>query len=110
MRVAVLVLAAAFIGGCSLVPVVAPVEGISTLTTEKPLSDHVVSLASGKNCSSIRREQGFAYCAEDEVKPPPHNAWCYPTLGSVTCYDSPDPYNGRQTRVGQDQPPIPPNR
>lgn len=106
MRLLPLVLACALLGACSLVPAVAPLEAVSTITTEKTASDHIVSFTSGKNCSSIRREQGLTYCVEDEAKPAPQNAWCYPTLGTVTCYDHPDPFNGRQKRLGEAQPPV----
>ena len=75
------------------------VEGISTMATEKTLSDHVISYASGKDCSSVRREMGLTYCKEDE-KIPPMNVYCYHTLGEVNCYKKPI-YDGEQNRVGQ---------
>lgn len=74
-------------------------EGISTIITEKSLGDHAVSIYSGKDCSTVRIERGETYCAEDEVEPR-ILVYCYPTLGKVTCYDRPNPYNGRQRAVG----------
>lgn len=87
------------LSACSFVPPVAAVEGISTVGTGKPLSDHVVSYYSGKNCSSVRSNTGRSYCEEDEVNPTP-KVWCYKTLGSVSCYDRPDPYHGNQRKIG----------
>jgi hypothetical protein len=33
-------------------------EGVSIISTEKSLSDHAVSIYSGKDCSTIRLERG----------------------------------------------------
>lgn len=74
-------------------------EGVTTLATGKTMSDHVVSVVSGKNCSSVRANNGQNFCVEDDV-PPPQNIYCYPTLGSVTCYDRPDPHKGRYRTLG----------
>lgn len=98
-----LLLAIAFfglVGGCSLVPGVAQVEGAFVVGTDKTIEDHVISFSSGKNCSSVRKEQGLTYCIEDE----PHikqKIYCYQTLGDITCYDRPDPTGSRQKRVDQ---------
>ena len=77
----------------------AVVDGITVMGTDKTLEDHVVSLASGKNCSTVRTERGLSYCAEDEVVPLAP-VFCYRTLGEITCYDRPDPHKGRYGRVG----------
>ncbi len=74
-------------------------EGISIMSTKKSLSDHVVSIYSGKDCSTLRIERGDTYCVEDEVEPKVL-VYCYRTLGRVTCYDRPDPHKGRHRRVG----------
>ena len=74
-------------------------EGVSIISTEKSLSDHAVSIYSGKDCSTIRLERGDTYCVEDEVVPK-LMVYCYRTLGKVTCYDRPDPHKGRHRRVG----------
>ncbi len=83
------------LGGCSAIPGFAQVQGAFVVGTEKTIEDHVISLTSGKNCSSIRREKGLTYCEEDEpvIK---QNIFCYKTLATVTCYDRPDPNPGRQ--------------
>jgi len=85
----------AFLGGCSLVPGYAQVQGLFVVGTDKTMEDHVVSLSSGKNCSLVRTEKGLTYCEEDEPKIK-QNLFCYKTLATVTCYDRPDPNPGRQ--------------
>lgn len=76
------------------------VEGFSLMGSDKTLVDHAVSYGSGKDCSTIRREQGLTYCAEDmpQIR---QNIYCYRDLGGVTCYDRNDPHgpNQNQQRV-----------
>jgi len=58
--------------------------------TDKTLSDHIVSYRTGKDCSTVRSEQGRTYCREDEPNPIT-NLHCYQTLGDVMCYAEADP-------------------
>ena len=74
-------------------------EVLSILGTDKTIADHVVSIGSGKNCSTVRRERGLHYCEEDEPTVVP-NVYCYRTLARVTCYDRPDPHRGASRRLG----------
>ena len=93
-----LVLAAC--GGQDLVPL--PVlDAATVIGTDKTIIDHGVSLASGKDCSSVRLEQGKRYCKEDDpvIRP---DVYCYRTLADVTCYDRPDPSRQRYLLLGQD--------
>ncbi len=83
----------------ALVPPVAAIEGVSAVATGKPLSDHLMSYSSGKNCSSVRSSTGRSYCEEEELNPTP-KVYCYRTLGSVSCYDRPNPYHGHQRKIG----------
>lgn len=76
------------------------VEGASVVASDKTASDHVVSLFSGKDCSIVRTERGLSYCAEDEVFIEPR-VFCYQTLGSVSCYDRPDPRRSPDQLIGQ---------
>lgn len=101
MRVLAILAVLGFLAGCSAVPGFAQVQGASVIGTDKTLEDHVISLASGKNCSTIRKQKGLTYCEEDEPKITP-NIYCYKTLAKVTCYDRPNPYNGRQKKMGED--------
>ena len=82
------------------VPGLAQVDVLTVMGTDKTIVDHVVSLSSGKNCSAVRLEKGQYYCKEDEPEIQ-QNIHCYNTLGRVTCYTRPDPYNGRYQKIGQ---------
>jgi hypothetical protein len=95
------------LAGCApgIVPGAAQLEGVSTLATEKPLSDHVISIFSGKNCSSIRREKGLTYCEEDELQSAAPKVYCYRSIGGVTCYDRPDPFEGQIYKPLEETPP-----
>lgn len=96
LAIAALLLAASCGAGATIFTV-----GAGTLgTTDKTLGDHVISLYSGKDCSSVRLEKGKTYCKEDEAIVPPQ-VYCYRTIGSVTCYRSPPPDADRRERVGQ---------
>lgn len=81
--------------GCSAFPTYGPVEGAFVIGTDKTMTDHVISIASGKNCSTVRKEKGLTYCEEDEPQIK-QNIFCYRTLADVTCYDRPDPNPGRK--------------
>ena len=76
------------------------VNGASVIGTGKTIADHVVSFASGKNCSSVRKNTGRHYCEEDEVAVP-DNVFCYTTLGDITCYDRPAPSGESKRTIGQ---------
>ena len=75
------------------------IEGGSIIATDKTLSDHLISFTSGKDCSTVRKEKGLKYCKEDEVFIQ-QNIFCYETLGSVTCYERPDPHKGGHQKLG----------
>ena len=95
------------------IPAVGQIDMISLIGTEKTITDHVISLSSGKDCSAVNLEKGQYYCAEDE--PDIDQAiYCYNTLGRVTCYTKPDPYKGGQQKLGRNLynavKPVPANR
>lgn len=99
MRFAAAIAGVVLLGACSAFPPYAMINGVFLVATDKTMEDHVISVASGKNCSSVRAGTGRSYCEEDELNPSP-SVYCYRTLGNITCYDRPDPHNGRQQRVG----------
>ena len=74
-------------------------SGASVMATDKTIPDHIVSYRSGKDCSTVRTEQGRTYCREDEPNPQPV-AYCYRTLGDVTCYAEPDPARHPGEQIG----------
>ncbi len=93
------------LGGCgglaaSGTPGLAQIDFLTVMGTDKTVIDHVVSVSSGKNCSSVRLEKGEVYCEEDEPQVK-QNIYCYRTLANVTCYDRADPYGGRYSKVDQ---------
>lgn len=111
MRVVIVVMSLLALGGCSLaatapalVPPLAGLEGASIMGTKKSLVDHYVSYVTGKNCSTLRRDEGRTYCEEDEGGPP-EEIYCYRTLGNVTCYAKPQPDMERVGRVAPGSPP-----
>lgn len=75
------------------------VSAAVVMATDKTLSDHLVSWNLGKDCSTVRVEQGRTYCREDEPNPTP-TVFCYPTLGDVMCYAEPDPTRHPDARTG----------
>ena len=96
MRRFLLVACLGWFGGCADLGVV---EGGAIIATDKSFSDHIISFTSGKDCSTVRREKGLSYCKEDEVFIQ-QNIFCYETLGSVTCYERPDPHKGGHQKLG----------
>ncbi|MQX37591.1 hypothetical protein [Roseospira navarrensis] len=97
-RVAAMIVGLAALTGCGTVFDVAghPVVGTlgaanlaTVVTTDKTIPDHVVSLATGHDCSLVRYSTGGYYC----VQPLPANEpvetrlYCYRSIGKITCYD-----------------------
>lgn len=78
------------LAGCGNLGPYAIADGATVVVTDKTMIDHAISVASGKDCSVVRVEQGLRYCKEDEVVPHPV-VFCYRELGDVTCYSNPDP-------------------
>ncbi|MEG3618894.1 hypothetical protein V5T82_10550 [Magnetovibrio sp. PR-2] len=70
-----------------------------TVGTDKTVLDHIVSYSSGKDCSTVRSEQGRTYCREDEPNPTPQ-VHCYRSLADVTCYAAPSETRPIDERVG----------
>lgn len=99
MRILGVLGAAAVVAALSACTEMAVIEGATVVGTDKTMTDHAISLYKGKNCSTVRKEKGLSYCVEDEPNPAP-KVHCYPTLGTPTCYDDPDPFPGGQQEIG----------
>ena len=69
-------------------------EVTSVVNTDKTLLDHVISIAYGQDCSTIRYLDGDYYC--DRPPPPETPLFCYPSLGDVVCYREDNPYGPQQ--------------
>ena len=96
----VALVAALALGACAAAVPYGLLEGGSLMATDKGFSDHVMSLASGKDCSVLNKQHGQAYCVEDQKGPDYRDMYCYKTLGKVTCYDRRDE---RYDRVDRDE-------
>lgn len=70
------------------------------VATDKTIADHIASYQTGKDCSTVRVEQGRTYCVEDEPNPQAE-VYCYPSIGSVTCYEKPDPTRAASSALGR---------
>lgn len=85
----------------------------TVINTDKTPTDHVVSWATGEDCSSIEYSKGREYCEETDIAAtqadtalygPSGNyhglgPFCYRTLGEVNCYNQPDPQASEQARL-----------
>ena len=76
MRVIAVLAFLVIVSGCSAIPGYTQVEGAFVIGTDKTMTDHVISISSGKNCSTVRKEKGLTYCEEDEPKIK-QNIFCY---------------------------------
>ena len=93
------------IGGCSVVtnsPLnmkgMMAADGLALVTTGKTVTDHVVSYASGKNCSTVRRQNGKNFCEEDDLSEP-EEIYCYNSLGDADCYTTPQPFGQKNNTI-----------
>ena len=73
------------------------------INTDKTLVDHALSLTSGRDCSTIRAQSTGVYCQDREPpRPPPTQpVYCYRSLASVNCFESPV-YSATDHLVGMD--------
>ena len=116
MRQIIVVTCLLVLGGCSLaasvptaVPPLAGFEGLSVISTKKTLVDHLISFSTGKDCSSVRKGLGRAYCLEDEVSVP-EEVYCYESLGNVNCFSEPRPFGQKTSPIGHTAPAAGPPR
>ncbi|MHA1114165.1 MAG: hypothetical protein ACTSRY_06630 [Alphaproteobacteria bacterium] len=84
------------LGGCAEIGIPATMvsaQVTSLVNTDKSLTGHLVSYATGMDCGSLNFAETGTYCREPKADPPPEPPrYCYRTLGEVNCYDRPDPY------------------
>ena len=88
------------VGTGGMFPQMLGIEGATVIGTGKTIIDHIVSFATGKNCSTARKNTGKHYCEEDEVAIP-DKVYCYKTLGDVTCYTEQRPHGESQGHLGR---------
>lgn len=73
--------------------------------TRKTIGDHLVSAATGRDCSIISFEQSGDYCP-DKVEVDRSRVYCYRTLADVECHHIPDPYRNGNTALASPPPDI----
>lgn len=66
--------------------------------TDRTVVDEVYSFVTDRDCSTIRAMNGDYYCREHlpTNKVVETRLYCYRSLGSITCYDQPQPYQRNQ--------------
>ena len=62
--------------------------------TDKSIGDHLASLATGENCSTLNVSDGGSYCQAEKAvaTAAPPAQYCYRTLANISCYDRPNPF------------------
>ncbi len=81
----------------ALRPTVPPVTAFilldvaSVVNTQKTIDDHLISLLTGMDCSTIRASKGDHYCIEQPENKPVYirTSYCYKSIASVSCYSQP---------------------
>lgn len=73
--------------------------------TKKTIGDHLVSAATGRDCSILSFEQSGDYCP-DKVEVDRSRVYCYRTLADVECHHIPDPYRNGNTALASPPPDI----
>lgn len=78
------------------------VSGASLAVTDRTVSDHVVSLVTGHDCSAVRYFDGGYYCVPQAAPNTPVETrlYCYRSIGGITCYDTKVP--GEDSRMVSD--------
>lgn len=106
-RVILLASLALTLAACSpaVVGGVVAADVVTLNTTRKTLADHVVSSATGQNCSTISMQETGVYCPQELVVDR-SGVHCYRTLGDVECYAIPDPYRNHNQQLGSEPAPV----
>ncbi|WP_246024144.1 hypothetical protein [Azospirillum ramasamyi] len=73
--------------------------------TKKTIGDHLVSAATGRDCSIISFEQSGDYCP-DKLEIDRSRIYCYRTLADVDCHHIPDPYRNGNTSLASPPPDV----
>lgn len=83
-------------------------SAISYIETEKTLPDHALSQMLNKDCAGKRLLEEGKFCADEDGRTTTVAAavpeYCYRTLGDVTCYAHPDPFDPKNDEVAWPNP------
>ena len=91
--------------------VIAGASLISFLETDKTVPDHIMSQVMNKDCAAERLFNGAKKMCLDEngtttvAQAVP--TYCYRTLGNITCYTTPNPYDPKSAEVAWPRQPQP---
>jgi hypothetical protein len=66
-------------------------DAASLINTQKTIDDHLISLLTGMDCSTVRASKGDHYCLEPPDAKPVYirTTYCYKSIADVSCYDRP---------------------
>ena len=73
--------------------------------TKKTIGDHIVSAATGRDCSILSFEKDGDYCP-DKVEVDRSRLYCYRTLADVECHHIPDPDRNGNTALASPPPDV----
>ena len=81
------------LGACSstITEPLAIAEVGTLAATQKSMSDHIFTMVSGMDCSSVYTANGGEYCRPYEKKPEtiPMRVYCYRSLAHTNCFTQP---------------------
>lgn len=102
-----LAIPASALAGCTspLGLAVAGADVVTLNSTKKTIGDHIVSAATGRDCSILSFEKDGDYCP-DKVEVDRSRLYCYRTLADVECHHIPDPYRNGNTALASPPPDI----
>lgn len=102
-RTTAAVVLALLLGGCGIggvEPTFLAMAGATAtvINTDKLPTDFIAEAVTGLDCNSVRQSRdGGALCRSPHREVIERPIYCYRSLGTVNCYDEPDPYrDGRQ--------------
>lgn len=83
---------------------------ISVIETDKTIPDHVMSQVMNKDCSALRLVNDKKMCLDENsttTVAESDQTYCYHTLGEISCYATPNPYDPHTNQVAWPRPAEP---
>jgi hypothetical protein len=73
---------------------------VTAVDSEKTVTDHAMSFATGENCSFLHSFKGVAWCVPErsEDQPAPDQV-CYNSIAQMTCYPVENPHETASRRT-----------
>jgi len=89
-------------------------SAVSMIETDKTVPDHIMSQVMNKDCAASRLIKDGKMCLDDDGTTTVAESaptYCYHTLGEITCYATPNPYDPHTNEVawprGEEPAPMP---